>query len=525
MPLEKRSSRRSLVCPPILAPPDRHRRRPGPDAGCRRRLRQQLVGRRRLNGQSGSLVSRWHQRRAAAKLVPAAIKTQGHAHRRHRRVVRAERVLRHRRQDRRSGWTSTSAKAIGDELGVKVEFKNATFDAIIPGLADGRYDLGMSSFTDTKEREKMVDFVDLLQRRHVVLRRRPTAARRSPALADLCGQKVAVETGTTQDDDVDGAEEEVHAAGKARSTCCPSPTRTRRTSRSSSGRADVGDGRLARSRPTRSSSPTARSSSSARRTARRRTASRSRRQDGTLAQADLDGAQGPDRPTAPTADPAASGASRPARSPTRPSTARSASDPRDAGGLSDESADRTAEIKAVPVRHPGRWVGRRGHRRPRGDAGPLARHARTGSQWDIVAPLPVRPRRSCTASAITLELTVVAMAIGIVGGVVLAVMRLSPNPVAVAVQLGLHLVLPRHAGAGADPVLVQPGRPLSARCRSASRSADLRHTPTPTTLITQLTAAHPRRSASTRPPTWPRSSAPASSRSTRARPRPRRRSA
>ena len=51
------------------------------------------------------------------------------------------------------------AKALGAVLGLKVKVVNATFDAIIPGLAAGKYDLGMSSFTDTKAREKVVDFV------------------------------------------------------------------------------------------------------------------------------------------------------------------------------------------------------------------------------------------------------------------------------------------------------------------------------------------------------------------------------
>ena len=38
-------------------------------------------------------------------------------------------------------------KAIGEVLGVEVEFENATFDEIIPALGT-RYDIGMSSFTD-----------------------------------------------------------------------------------------------------------------------------------------------------------------------------------------------------------------------------------------------------------------------------------------------------------------------------------------------------------------------------------------
>ena len=49
--------------------------------------------------------------------------------------------------------------AIGDLLGLKFNFVNSTFDTIIPGLESGKYDIGMSSFTDTKEREATVDFV------------------------------------------------------------------------------------------------------------------------------------------------------------------------------------------------------------------------------------------------------------------------------------------------------------------------------------------------------------------------------
>jgi polar amino acid transport system substrate-binding protein len=51
-------------------------------------------------------------------------------------------------------------KALGAVMGLKVKVVNATFDSIIPGLAAGKYDLGASSFTDTKMREKQVDFVD-----------------------------------------------------------------------------------------------------------------------------------------------------------------------------------------------------------------------------------------------------------------------------------------------------------------------------------------------------------------------------
>jgi polar amino acid transport system substrate-binding protein len=92
-------------------------------------------------------------------------------------------------------------KAIGAKLGLKVTFENATFDGIIPGLAAAKYDLGMSSFTDTKEREETVDFVTYFSAGTSFF----VKSDGGPAintLEDLCDKKVAVQKGTTQADDV-----------------------------------------------------------------------------------------------------------------------------------------------------------------------------------------------------------------------------------------------------------------------------------------------------------------------------------
>src|SRR5204862_3755580 len=48
--------------------------------------------------------------------------------------------------------------ALGAVLGVKFQFSNVGFDSIIPALGN-RYDLSLSSFTATTEREKTVDMV------------------------------------------------------------------------------------------------------------------------------------------------------------------------------------------------------------------------------------------------------------------------------------------------------------------------------------------------------------------------------
>ena len=44
-------------------------------------------------------------------------------------------------------------QALGKVMGVKVTLVDATFDTIIPGIEDGKFDVGNSSFTDTKARE------------------------------------------------------------------------------------------------------------------------------------------------------------------------------------------------------------------------------------------------------------------------------------------------------------------------------------------------------------------------------------
>ena len=111
------------------------------------------------------------------------------------------------------GLDADLAKALGQVLGLKVNVINATFATIIPGLASGKYDLGISSFTDTKEREKTVDFVTYFVAGtsfYVKSDGGPDIG----SLADLCGRTVAVEQGTTQQADAQAQAEKCKSAGK-----------------------------------------------------------------------------------------------------------------------------------------------------------------------------------------------------------------------------------------------------------------------------------------------------------------------
>ena len=88
-------------------------------------------------------------------------------------------------------------KAIGQVLGLQVKFINAPFDGILAGLAAGKYDLSLSSFTDTAAREKTVDFVTYYKAGTsiAVKKGNPLGIK---SQEDLCGVRVAAEKGTTQ---------------------------------------------------------------------------------------------------------------------------------------------------------------------------------------------------------------------------------------------------------------------------------------------------------------------------------------
>ena len=137
------------------------------------------------------------------------------------------------------GMDADLAKALAAVMGLKAEVVNASFDGIIPGLAAGKYDLGMSSFTDTKEREKVVDFVTYFSAGtsfYVKAQGGPTIS----SLADLCGKNVAAEKGTTQADDATAQSKKCTAAGKPAVNVLVFPDQNGANLALSSGRAEVG---------------------------------------------------------------------------------------------------------------------------------------------------------------------------------------------------------------------------------------------------------------------------------------------
>jgi len=93
------------------------------------------------------------------------------------------------------------ANAIAQTMGLKVKFVDAPFDSILTGLAAHKYDLGISSFTDNKVREKTVDFVTYFKAGVSIMAPKCNPDNIKTQL-DLCGKKVGAENGTVELDTV-----------------------------------------------------------------------------------------------------------------------------------------------------------------------------------------------------------------------------------------------------------------------------------------------------------------------------------
>lgn len=96
-------------------------------------------------------------------------------------------------------------------LNLKTDYRQAQFAKIIPAVTSGTYDVGNSSFTDTKERQATVDFIDYFNAG--ILWAAPEGKPVDPTNA--CGLTVAVKTGSYADtNQVPGESVRCTAAGK-----------------------------------------------------------------------------------------------------------------------------------------------------------------------------------------------------------------------------------------------------------------------------------------------------------------------
>jgi polar amino acid transport system substrate-binding protein len=93
------------------------------------------------------------------------------------------------------GFDVDLMNAIAGTLGLTAEYRESDFAKIIPSIQGGTYNVGMSSFTDTKEREQSVDFVTYFNAGILWAQRPGTPVDPNNA----CGKKVAVQATTTEE--------------------------------------------------------------------------------------------------------------------------------------------------------------------------------------------------------------------------------------------------------------------------------------------------------------------------------------
>lgn len=108
-----------------------------------------------------------------------------------------------------TGWAVELTEALAAEMGLEVEWQIMGFDAILPRIEEGVVNVGSSSFTDNKERQEVVDFVDYLNAGS-----QWAAAKGSDVDPDnACGLTVAVQTGTIQVQELQERSEQCEGEG------------------------------------------------------------------------------------------------------------------------------------------------------------------------------------------------------------------------------------------------------------------------------------------------------------------------
>ena len=116
------------------------------------------------------------------------------------------------------------AAALGKQLGVEFKFTSGAFDGLITAVNTGRYDIAMSSITDNKQRQEGlddsgkklgegVDFVDYFTAGTAIYVKKGNP-KGLKSMADLCGQTVAVQRGTTYEEALKAQSKSCTDAGK-----------------------------------------------------------------------------------------------------------------------------------------------------------------------------------------------------------------------------------------------------------------------------------------------------------------------
>ncbi|MFF5499433.1 ABC transporter substrate-binding protein [Streptomyces aquilus] len=89
------------------------------------------------------------------------------------------------------------ANAVAKVLGIELKTQQAGFEAILPALDSGKYDLGVGNFGVTDERRRTIDFVTYINDGQGFATRKDSELGKVTDLKQLCGLNIATGAGTT----------------------------------------------------------------------------------------------------------------------------------------------------------------------------------------------------------------------------------------------------------------------------------------------------------------------------------------
>ena len=126
--------------------------------------------------------------------------------------------------------------AIAAKLGLAYESRTAQFTTILPALGTN-YDIGLSAFSITAERKKVVNFVSYAETGNewIIKAGNPTGF--DPA--DVCGRQIAVQSGSRHEERLGIVNQECQDAGKQAMNLLPFKTQTEAVTRVAAGGADA----------------------------------------------------------------------------------------------------------------------------------------------------------------------------------------------------------------------------------------------------------------------------------------------
>jgi polar amino acid transport system substrate-binding protein len=73
------------------------------------------------------------------------------------------------KQGKAVGWEYDAMAEIAKRLNARVSYQNTSWDAMIPAVSQGQYDIGMTGITIRDDRKEMVDFSDAYMRSEMVM--------------------------------------------------------------------------------------------------------------------------------------------------------------------------------------------------------------------------------------------------------------------------------------------------------------------------------------------------------------------